>query len=425
MSIKRTLSIILAAAAICACGSKKGEPVPESELPELMQTVPSDALAVLDFSRCDKGMDMQLDSTTAINRLDLKEFRSSRITISYVFMGKLVPVLAIEAGRASADTSEAVRSLIRQADTLGISSMFLPQGVPGGRHSIVLLTTSQAAIPSVDRHLESHSSIVEAPGFSDAYRISGGKPDFIYLRNSGVDKTLPRTFLSRYISPRLTARFLQGAADWMVINAGDGADKLEMSTVDNGSYSQYVNLLADLEPAESRLASVLPQDTEFVIDLPIGDGFRGHYEDYLDACRMLESYNAGIAELRKNAGISPVDWEKSNGIKEVAIVHWNNRKVVLYRPAKGSRSEEIVKNPYAGFPALLYGGVFELDNDLYCGNCGKWVVTGSEPDVTAFLQTSNYLQASDWPQKNCKFAVLGPGMMFSWSKDKLMLNLKK
>lgn len=399
--------------------------MPVSNLPELMRTVPSDALAVLDYSRCDKGMQMQLDSNTALSKLDLKGFRSSRMVLSYVFMGGLVPVLAIDAGRASADTTADVRALLAQADTLKLSSSFLAGGIPGGKRAVVLISTSEAALPSVDRHLESHSSIVQAPGFAEAFRITGGREDWIYLRNSGLDKSLPRNFLSRYLSARQTINFLQGCADWLVADASDGSGKMSVYPVSNGAMSQYVTVLEASDAAECKISSILPQDTEFVLDIAIGPDFRRHYEDYTDARSKLEHYNKRLAELRKSSGEDPEAWEREAKIQEVAVVQWNNRKVVLYRPAKAPKGGEIDKNPRPGFTGALYGSAFELDNDQYCAPCGKWVVMGSEPDVAAFLQTSSFMQTSGWPQKECKFVAYAPSFMIYGNNKNIVLNKLK
>ena len=426
MRLNLTLAFAMIATMLCSCGNRPSGTVQEArQLPELMQTVPSDALAVLDFSRVDKGMRMQLDSTSAISRLNLRDFRSSRMMLSYVYMGKLVPLLAIEAGRAGADTSSAVRSLLGQADTCGVFSRFLAGGVEGGRHSIVLLSTSEVLIPSVERHLESGASIIDAPRFSEALAVTGGRTDHIYFRNAGLDRTLPRDYLSRYLPRRQMSLFLQKAADWMVVNAADGPEKLLVTPVFSDTYSQYTRFLEDVGTGESRLLPVLPTDTEFVIDLVVGKDFRGSYEDYLDACVRLDAYRAGLAELKNQSGKSPLTWEKELKVKEVAVVNWNNRKVVLVRPDKAPKAAGTDVNPYQGFPAVLYGAAFALDNDRYAGMAGKWIVSGSEPDVEAFLQASAFLSESRWPSKDLKFVVYGPGMIFSCSGRGMFMNLNK
>jgi len=424
MRLNLTLAVAAAAILLCSCGNGSSGTVQEApELSELMQTVPSDALAVLDFSRCDKGMQMQLDSTSAISRLDLKDFRSSRMMLSYVYMGKLVPLLAIETGRASADTSASVRSLLEQADTNRIFTRFLSGGVPGGRHSIVLLTTSEALIPSVERHLESDASILDAPHFAEALAMTGGKTDHIYLRNSGLDRTLPRNFLTRYISRRQTTRFLQNAADWLVADASGGPEKLTVDAVYSDSYSQYARFLQDIGTGESKVPAVLPSDTEFVLDIQVGGDFRSRYEDYLDACVRLDGYKAGLAELKNRSGKSPLTWEKELKVREVAAVNWNNRKVVLIRPDKTPKEAALAVNPYSGFPAALYGDAFAIDNDQYSAVSGKWIVTGSEPDVNAFIQTSAFLSESRWPSKDLKFVVYGPGLILSCNGRNVLINI--
>jgi hypothetical protein len=112
-------------------------------------------------------------------------------------------------------------------------------------------------------------------------------------------------------------------------------------------------------------------------------------------------------------------------VKEVAVVNWNNRKVVLVRPDKAPKAAGTDVNPYQGFPAVLYGSAFALDNDRYAGVAGKWIVSGSEPDVEAFLQASAFLSESRWPSKDLKFVVYGPGMIISCCGRGLFMNLNK
>lgn len=418
---------ILAILAMCSCGGNHtaGEPefIRESRIPELLFTVPSDALVVMNFDKCSKGMTMLVDSTASIARLDLSGFQNSRMALSYVFTGRLIPVLALDAGKAAADTTEAVKDLMAQADSLGLRQMYLPEGAREGHRACIILSTSEAALPSVDRHIETGASILDAPDFLRAVTQADGRQDMIYFRNSGADKTLPRNFLSKFLSRRQLTVFVQKFADWTLLDVSGAPDKIALDAVRNNEYTYFANLLDDMESGESKLAQMLPAGTDFAIDLIIEGDFRERYEDYLDASVRLDGYKAGLAELKESSGISPTAWEKENRIREVAIIHWNNRKVLLVRPAKSPESMDIEPNPYAGFVAALYGNAFTTENDLYHASAGHWIISGSEPDVETYINSTSFLQEQGWPSKDTKFVVYRPGDMVSWTKKGFTANL--
>lgn len=405
-------------------GGEAGDVLPESRVPELLLTVPSDALAVVDMSGAEKVNSMLVDSSSVISRLDLRDFRGHRAVLSYVYTGSPVPILALDAGKTARDTSRIVRSMMEQAEELGIFCMYLPEGPRPGRRCALILSPSESALPSVDRHIGSCSSILDAPGFGHALHVTSGESDFIYIRNSGLDKLLPRTFMSRYLPRRQSAQFLQSAADWTLLETADSPARMPVRFLSGDSGTYFANTLSGLDPGESRVCSILPRDTEFVLDIPVGRNFRDRYENYLDARSALDSYKAAMIGIKAAAGVHPAAWEKAERIQEVAVVQWNNRKVVLVRPAKTPDiPADVQPNPCAGFPAVLYGAPFSLDNDMYRASFGKWIVTGSEPDVEAFISSTQTFQEPRWPQKECRFVVYSPSLMLSWSKKGFILNV--
>ena len=109
MDKKRVLACLLALPLLFSCGqpSRKADAVREERrIPELLAAVPSDALAVICYDRLSEGMRL-LDSTSVLHKLDLKAFKNAKMALSLCYNGSLVPVLALDAGRAGADSASA------------------------------------------------------------------------------------------------------------------------------------------------------------------------------------------------------------------------------------------------------------------------------------------------------------------------------
>ena len=120
MDKKRVLTFLLVLPLLFSCGqpSRKAEAVREERrTPELLAAVPSDALAVVCYDHCADGMRLY-DTTGVLARLDLTAFKNARMALSLCYTGSLMPLLALDCGRAEADSASAVNSLCAQAASL-------------------------------------------------------------------------------------------------------------------------------------------------------------------------------------------------------------------------------------------------------------------------------------------------------------------
>ena len=405
----RVFSYLAAVFMAVACAQT---PQQQRESSPLLRTVPSDALVVMDFDHCSDVFAFMPDSTCAIADLELGQLKNAHCVLSYVYSGRMEPVLAIDTGKAPSDTSASILSLFTQAGTLGLHACFFPNGWAEGERSAIIITRAEATMPAVMRHIEGLTSIYDATMFKEATQRAGNGRGTIYLRNSGLDKSVPRSFLKDFVGRGALIHFLQKTADWTVLGI-DSQKQIDVNVVLGPSMEHYTNAIADLPFGESRLGSILPADTDFAVAQPVVEGFREKFEAYMDASVKLTKYRKRIAELKSACGKNPLAWEKEQGIKEIAFVCRGGSKLVLARPAKAAENSEIVGNPFPGFLQALYGDLFAIPDGSFAVLDG-WNIYGSADDVQSFLDCGERMAEDDWQYRNCHFVVYRPDRRLSW-----------
>lgn len=407
------ISLFTAIAVAVGC---TGGPSGATVVPEQLKLVPSDALEVYTGGSCDDCL-ARLDSAHILRKLDFGSLGSARSTLAFCHTNTLSPVLIVE---AVPDTTRAAENLLERAAQMGIRSFTAePQEGYLGRRQLVFVS-SDASLATVKRHLGSRTSILDAPGFTDALLATDSHDEWTMLRNGEAGKVLGKDFLSELFPVRDTRFFIQHYADWtcFVRNISGSTD---IRTSQGGSDIYFSNVLARLEPLYSRLPHIMPEATDFAIALPIDPAaFRESYEKYLDATLKLEKYNARISELARQFGKSPLDWEKELDVQEVCLVRWEGCSVALVRPAKTLPVRNAGTNEHPGYIPALYGSAFALADDSFSAQMDGWVVVGSEDDVTAFADALRF-EDFNWPSRLLKFMVYTPGTMLYQGKDCIKL----
>lgn len=397
--------------AVVACQGGAGE----SRSPEahgLLGAVPSDALAVGVFGRCDHALEQMLDSTSVLRSLDYGKLSRNRAVVALCDVGSVLPLVVLETGkaepgeglRAAADTLPQTAALAVQADSM---KLFSAQ-VALSRHNALLLSPSPTIITVVKRHLAEGASILDAPYFDEVLETMGGS-DAIAWRNRGAAKLFPLELCS--IPRKQLAAFLKGAAEWTVAN-GD-----RLHTVQPQAEKYYCNFLGSNEDGQSKLGSSFPEGAELIIDLPIADlrQWRSSYETLMDARVELEAYNKRLAALKKSAGKNPLDWEKELDIQEVVYVAAPEYTLNMVRCGKGAKSDGVRPNPACGFVRALYGEPFAAA-DSCCVRDGKWLISGPR----AVLDTLEFGTNRNWPGKGAAI-VQGAGRRLTWTKENIIL----
>ncbi|MCR5072184.1 MAG: hypothetical protein K6A62_09715 [Bacteroidales bacterium] len=420
MCKKGIIALLAALPLLFACGNPSPETGGVRRVPELLAAVPSDALAVICYDRLEEGLPL-LDSTSALHKLNLTAFKQSPMALSLCYNGSLVPVLALDAGRAEADSASAVSTLLAQASVLKLQAQYIRPDAETKRRGFVLITPSDAQLTAVRRHLTEHTSILDAPGFSQALAAASGR-DFVAFRGGGAPERLaPKSWLRDFFPRRPLTRFLGSVANWTVLTpAAGGFDVVPVCEQDDAFYA---NILGSLPLGDSRLGAILPEDTRFALALPVTlPQTREAVDRWQDASVRLTAHQKRLEALRRESGKDPLKWELEQRVREVALVHFGGGAVALVRPVKPATEREPYENPWRGFLPALYGDAFALADDSCTASSRGWQIYGSQEAVSAFIEAARPAEAAvAWPGKGCRFVIYQPGKTLAWGKKGIKL----
>lgn len=338
------------------------------------------------FGNCSKALELLLDSTNVFRSIDYGRFNGSETILSYDYSAGLVPLLCLDAGRSSADTSSAVRSILAQAEEKRLVCAYTANHLQ--KRAALLLSPSRAMIDEALRHIDTGTSILDAQGFPQATELADGSCGSIFLKNGSASRLLPGKMLAAYFPRKDLVRFFAGAAEWTVLNLGaysrEGIDVRFLR--DAGKY--FCKMLSGLEAGESAAQAVIPGDADFVLGLPLKDAkeYLSAWQDCLDARAEISRYKGRLAGLKKSSGKSPETWFTQVCPKELALVRWNGHELLLLRPAKKVKPFSPAANPCSGFLPALLGEAFRIADDSFSASAGGWMAFGSEEDVAAWLE---------------------------------------
>ena len=422
MCKKSLFALILVLPLLAACGGngrKDGAPSQDRHVPELLATVPSDALAVLCFDQLEKGLPLY-DSTSVLHQLDLSAFKHARMALSLCFNGSLVPVLAVDTGRADADSTAALRDLTAQAATLRLRTEYVRPDLENKRDGFLLITPSEAQLAAVRRHLSEHTGIQDAPGFQEALE-QAESGEFIIFRNSGAERLIPKGWLGDAFPRRDLTAFLRNVADWTILRPASGGFDVVFSR--GASDAFYANILASLPAGDSRLAAVLPPETSLALTESVTlPEMRLAMERYQDASVRITPYRRTLEALKKASGKDPLKWEQELKVQEIALVHFPGGVVSLIRPGKSIEDSEPAENPWRGFLPALYGSAFALPDDSVTASFGGWYIYGSDAAVRAFIEAERPEGAGiKLPARGCRVLVYEPQKTLAWGKKGIKL----
>ena len=93
-----------------------------------------------------------------------------------------------------------------------------------------------------------------------------------------------------------------------------------------------------------------------------------------------------------------MDIEKELGVREVALVRWEGRKISLLRCERESKDTLVQENPFRGVVPALYGKAFLTDDGWMCLK-GNWRAFGNKEDMEAFAG----VRTEDVEEKNYSF----------------------
>ena len=431
----KTFAAIAASLFLSSCwlfpGDSSGDSVPEVKGFELLSYVPSDACGVIVCEKAAAGLENLFDSGSVFRELAYGRLADSKMVISYHFVGELIPMIAVDAGRSQGDAKQATE-IIEAAAERGLEARVVQKPSRHGRKSVLLVSPSAPILDAAERHMAAHTSVLEVEGLTTALEKAPARGDVVIFRNDAIANLLPKEFLSKYLTRKQLVGFIKGYSDWTVMHlegtetAGKGVYlSYDVRTVHPDDFSKSAQVFENQAGGESKVASMLPQGTTYVVDQPIAsiENLLDARKKNLDARGGLNKFTNTCSQLARTAGVDPVKWAAEIDIKEVAKVQWKNEEVVLVRPARPLVSHNIRYNQYRGFITTLFGQGYSLADDTHSACIGNWLVMGSEDAVKHFLASEVKQKLHYWPTKNVRAIVLADDCQLTWTRSELRFDV--
>ena len=416
--MRRIVGITLVWAMLVSCGGNV-----EGEQSSLYSAVPSRSVAVMHFDSCEDALSLLLDSTSVFRSLDYGRLGGTEAVLSYDYSAGLIPLLVLDAGRSSADTSAAVRNLLGQAVENKLFCLYTGEMLP--KRSALLMSPSRALISEAEEHILSGTSIMDAEGFRGALALSGGSKGSVILRNGSATRLLPKNMLKDYFTHKDLARFFSGLCEWTVLNfSAYSREGISVAFREPGSARYLSRMLDGLEAGECRASSAVPDSADFILGLCFEDSkaYIQHWEECLDVRAELSRYKGRLVSLRKNYGKSPSVWWAEKAPKELVRVIRDGQEILLLRPGKKPKAAGLSENPCPGFIPALLGGAFRIADDSMCASAGGWTAFGSAEAVAAWLEAPKGAALPGIPRK-AKYYLINPEFSVVADSKNTVLNV--
>ncbi|MBO4611212.1 MAG: hypothetical protein J5668_03800, partial [Bacteroidales bacterium] len=368
----KTFAALAAAFLFSSCwwqsGDSSGDSVPEVKGFELLNYIPSDACGLIICEKAAAGLENLFDSGSVFRELSYGRLADSKMVISYHYVGELIPMIAVDAGKTQADVKQAA-DIIESAAEHDLQARIVQKPEKRGKRNVLLISPTAAIIDAAERHMEAHTSVMEVVGITEALEKAPARGDVVIFRNDAIANLLPKDFLSKYISRKQLVGFIKGYSEWTVmhLSATEAAGRgvyltYDVRTVQPDDFSKSAQVFENQGYGESKVANMLPQGTTYVVDQPVAsmESLLEARRKNLDARSSLNKWNNVCSQLARSTGTDPVKWATEIDIKEVAKVQWKGEEVVLIRPAKPLVSHNVRYNPHRGFVNTLFGEGFAI-----------------------------------------------------------------
>lgn len=333
----------------------------------------------------------------------VRSLKNAPAMISVHFSGDLQPLLVVDAGRAQADTSKDLRTILDLAGSMSVSATIYDGQTSRKRY--LLVSPSLTLVESSVRHLSSGTSILDKEGCPEI--VSKLKMERTIIVSNQYAGKLAAGFLKKPFSQH--AASLKSFADWTgfdIVSAD--AKGIAMSGAEySGNVEDLLsNHFMRFSSGQSRVKEILPAQTIFAASFSF-DGFEKYsdsHKKFVDAKSQITAYKNQIASLSKSAGINPEKWAKALDIKEVAVASFVSdgdkmSSVVLVRPGNEVRDvifkDAGIESPkhydgsvlpykYSSFAKALLWPLLDTPNDTLFVYKSGWIVSGDAVAMDAF-----------------------------------------
>ena len=434
---KKTLYLLIALAGILLAGivtavtllysdrEKKTRPVETGQFIEhhqLIEAVPSDAAIVFCMKDFGRACDLLLDTVAVFRELTSGKFdflaeesfgnlRKAPAIISIHYSKDMPPLLVVKTRLDDADSTDT--GYLRLKDAADTAGLFTK--VSG---DLLLISSSETIINSSIRHMSEGHSILEANGFTEIASAVAGS-DILFASNSYTDNILETYFDRRF---RKRGSFFKEIARWTAFSIQKHSPNeviLDGDLLYGSDPAYYMNVIRHAGTGPVGVADVVPAETDFIIDLPIGSiaSYLKAYRNYMDAKTRLDKYESTLSAQKKETGKSAEDWAKSIDLKEVAVInlHFGDRlrQLLLIKPGSKKGKDGVFDfSPYAGFVSTLFGDIFTGEDETTATVVKGWIVAGAQDCVEEYSnmmgeslkeRLSGNGMGDRIPQKGCGF----------------------
>ena len=422
------MAMVVAIAVLYHDGDKKTDSKIESRY-GLFQAVPSDAVALACLSHVKDvsqpafaGFGFLSSLSDAVSQGQFSTLAESPMAFSLHYSGKLAPLYIFDAGAASPNPSSDASALMEfgrskglQAEYLDCSSVLEGEGL--AMRSLVLMAETETLLKSSRRHLSQGLSVMGNPGFSQAAEAAAGT-DLLFVSYAQAKPLFSSVFNRTYFketygnsgySAAYTARaaYAGTLAQWSVFSIGmeDSAPMaLKGVHVFEDDASEFMSVLMESAGGISQMSSILPSYTYYALSLPMSEteAYIEAYKAYLDSKQALPEYNKTQKELQKRNTLSPAEFIRRIGVKEVATATFGDQaspsKVNLVKVGrqdtimfKGTDvkafkgyTPEVHEFAFPGHVAAVFGEYFNLNDESHFTYVDGWLITGSRAAVEEF-----------------------------------------
>ena len=383
------LVLIGAAVAILYSGEERSQEVISDDRPSVLSAVPADAM----FVAYGKAADLCPLSDALADQL-----KRCDAAVSLHYSGKLHSLSVVDVKRVDASVLNAL------SDYLSEQGKSVAQE---GR--LLLFSGSENILKSAVRHLAEGVSVLDAPGFTDAYESVKGQ-NVLLVPGQHARRLMSSVFTSRVYKH---ASFLSKVADWYAFTVREGHGvSLFGNLIYDGEPDELMTAFEDCVPGLSEIADFLPSYTLYALTLPMANHgtFREDFQVFADTRNNLKAMQAKQAELKKKNGISPMELFDRLGVKELAtaamMIRSRLEKVLLIH-VDSKNAELIFKDPsittlrgyvsrlhqwkYPSYVSSVYGNMFAIpDESCFTYNDG-WLIIGSRSAIDEYV-THNALE---------------------------------
>ena len=421
------LAVVIAIAVLYHDGEKK-DPKVETRY-ELFQAVPSDAVVmgclshVKDVSQpAFSGFGLLSSLSDAVSQGQFATLAEAPMAFSLHYSGKLAPLYIFDAGAASPNPSSDASALMEFARSQGLLAEYVDcssvlEGEGLALRSLVIIAETETLLKSSHRHLSQGLSVMGNPGFAKAAEAAV-RSDLLFVSYAQAKPLFSSVFNRKYFketygNPEYSAIYTARAAytgtlaQWSVFSVGmeDSAPMaLNGIHVFEDDASEFMSVLMESTGGISQISTILPSYTYYALSLPMSDSeaYVEAYMAYLDSKQALPKYNKTQKELQKRDTLSPAEFVRRIGVKEVAIATFGNQSsplkvnlvkigrqdTVIFRgtgvKAFKEYAPEVHKFAFPGHIAAVYGEYFQLVDESHFTYVDGWLITGSRTAVQEF-----------------------------------------